>query len=139
MIGISLAAAAALALLPGRYASIDQRIEARVEQASPGRLRVELVGGGLPNGTATAADCTIVAEGRRRSGTVVLRAVPFTASTQEVTSADLQHTPVTVTARPVRGGAVIATKGTLPCGVGSSLDGRLYRKAKQPGETLIQK
>jgi hypothetical protein len=136
LIGIALAAA--LALSPGRYASADGRIEARVEHTAHRKLRVELVGGGVADGGGTAGDCAVVVEGRERAGPVTLAAVAFTSLSQEVTLADLRRAPVAVNVRPTRDGAVVSVSGSLPCGVGSSLDGRLYRRSRLPGKTLIR-
>ncbi len=93
--------------------------------------KIEIVGGGLPAGGATAADCEMVAVGPFQGSVLTAHVIPFKGKQMSVDAALLadgeKHDFVI---RFQQGGAQVIEGDVAFCGTGSDLDGRYTKTSK---------
>ena len=85
-------------------------------------VKVSIVAGGEPRGGATAADCTVQAEGRPSGDTLDAMVTPFDANGMTVTAAELKAAPSRVKVQ-LKGGHLKVESNFDGCGLGATLDG----------------
>lgn len=122
-------APAAAASPGGRYEATGP-IGATLELSGPvdGHWQVELRGGALPDGGATAADCELRARGPLERGRIDAAVVPFEGVLMSVTAADLARHPARVRIT-LEGQRAMVEADTGLCAMGAEFDGEYRRVA----------